>query len=200
MTSRGQSLERVTNVLVCGQSFGGDAEAYCLDHLAESADTTSEVIWISYSKAATACVETWQDQVGTLPRHFDVVLASDRSWSLDDEPDEESVAVRSVSGPGDLTNVGVAINEALADKAAPRLYFDSLSALLQYVPLESAYEFCNAVTTQCHHGPVRKAVFRLDPTAHDQQTVDALTSLFDARVTLQEDDTVTIRTRYADSN
>jgi hypothetical protein len=43
-------------------------------------------------------------------------------------------------------------------------------------------------------------VFRLDPTAHDQQTVDALTSLFDARVTLQEADAATIRTRYADSN
>jgi hypothetical protein len=55
--------------------------------------------------------------------------------------------------------------------------------MFQYVDVETAYEFLHAITGQLYAAAAR-AHFHIDPTAHDQQTVDSVASLFDAVVTL----------------
>jgi ABC-type nickel/cobalt efflux system permease component RcnA len=64
--------------------------------------------------------------------------------------------------------------------------------MLQYVDFETAYEFLHAVTGQVHAADAR-AHFHIDPDAHDRQHVEAITSLFDARVALGDE--VRVRTR-----
>jgi hypothetical protein len=59
--------------------------------------------------------------------------------------------------------------------------FDSLTAMLQYVDVETAYEFLHAITGQLYAADAR-AHFHIDPTAHDRTTVDSIASLFDAVV------------------
>jgi hypothetical protein len=65
--------------------------------------------------------------------------------------------------------------------------------MLQYVELETAYEFLHAITGQLYAADAR-AHFHVDPSAHDSQTVDSITSLFDAVVELDDGDP-TVRKR-----
>jgi hypothetical protein len=64
--------------------------------------------------------------------------------------------------------------------------------MLQYVDVETAYEFLHAVTGQVHAAGAR-AHFHVDPSAHDDQKIAAIMSLFDASVSLQDD--VEVQTR-----
>jgi hypothetical protein len=59
--------------------------------------------------------------------------------------------------------------------------------MLQYVDVETAYEFLHTITGQLYAADAR-AHFHVDPTAHDAETVDAIASLFDAVVTLGDAD------------
>jgi hypothetical protein len=55
--------------------------------------------------------------------------------------------------------------------------------MLQYVEVETTYEFLHAVTGQLYAADAR-AHFHVGTNAHDRQTVDSITSLFDAVVEL----------------
>ena len=95
--------------------------------------------------------------------------------------------------PSDLTGLGVAISEVLSEWDDPVLVcFDSLTSMLQYVDSDTAYEFLHAVTGQVHAARAR-AHFHVDPAAHDETTLAGITSLFDARVSVN--DRTTVRTR-----
>lgn len=62
--------------------------------------------------------------------------------------------VFSVSTPGDLTGIGVAIAQAsdATDDPAPPVLLDSLSALLMYNDADTVYQFAESVRTQTRSG------------------------------------------------
>ncbi|MFC7196871.1 hypothetical protein ACFQL4_23180 [Halosimplex aquaticum] len=109
--------------------------------------------------------------------HAAVVVVGESPGS---KPD--GVTVEHVSSPSDLTGLGIAISELLSEwEDAPRVCVDSLTAMLQYVEAETAYEFLHAITGQLYAANAR-AHFHIDPSAHDRTTVDSIASLFDAVV------------------
>jgi hypothetical protein len=67
--------------------------------------------------------------------------------------------------------------------------------MLQYVEVETAYEFLHAITGQLYAADAR-AHFHIDPTAHDRMTVDSIASLFDAVVEFDDGPDPTIRKRH----
>ncbi|MDZ7702775.1 MAG: hypothetical protein U5J98_12340 [Halobacteriales archaeon] len=99
--------------------------------------------------------------------------------------DEVGPTVLSVSSPGDLTGIGIKIGEFLEawadDGHELVLCFHTLTTFLQYADLRSVYQFVHSLT-----GRVRvaggTAHYHLDPTAHDERTVNTLLALFDAVV------------------
>lgn len=98
-----------------------------------------------------------------------------------------------VSTPSDLTGLGIEIRRFLSEWETPVVCFDSLTSTLQYVEFETAYEFVHTVTGQVRAAPAYTHV-HVDPDAHDDEQVAAITSLFDARVTV--DGGTTVRTRH----
>lgn len=101
------------------------------------------------------------------------------------------VSIRTVSDPGNLTDLGIQLTEFLDDAA--RQYspgevlvaVENVSTLLQYTDLERTYRFVH-VLTNCVRGHGVPVLCHMDPAAHDDQTVATFTGLFDRRVTVED--------------
>lgn len=190
MTDLSTELADARNVLLCAPSLSGGERTTCSDLLVGDEPGAANVLWVSFRRDAAACVEQWTDAAGEPPRNGGVILVGDSAGAVD----VEWATVESVNSASDLTGLGIDIGEFLSARDGDLFVcFDSLTAMLQYVEVETAYEFLHAVTGQLYAADAR-AHFHIDPTAHDDQTVDAITSLFDATVTLGEGEHV-VRTR-----
>ncbi len=107
----------------------------------------------------------------------------------------EGVHHEHVSTPSDLTGLSIAIDESLAALDPPiRICFDSVTAMLQYVEFATAYEFLHVIASQIQQSGAR-VHFHVDPQAHDEQSLAALTSLVEARVSAAEG---TVQSRPSD--
>lgn len=172
-------LNGATNILLEEPPLGQGRDT-CTSLLADGVDRPN-VLFVSFTRQASACVEQLSEEtVGSIG----VITVGDASTAVDDE----SVVTESVSTPSDLTGLGISIGQFLSEFDEPVLVcFDSLTSLLQYVDVQTAYEFLHAVTGQIHAAGAR-AHFHVDPSAHDEMDVDAIASLFDARITLDADE------------
>lgn len=185
MTAVIDKLDGATNVLLEEPSMGGDRDV-CSSLLTEGVDEPS-VLFVSFTRQAGACVDQWE-ATGATARNLGVIVVGDASTDVA----RDDVVTEQVSAPSDLTGLGIEIGQFLSEWDDTTVCFDSLTSLLQYVDLETTYEFLHAVTGQVHAAGAR-AHFHLDPNAHDEQTVAGITSLFDASVSLS--DGVSVRTR-----
>jgi hypothetical protein len=104
----------------------------------------------------------------------------------DGTPTESTASVDHVESPGNLTGLEIAVNRVLdtfeGDQRAT-LCFDSVTAFLQYVDLEDAYRYLHALIERLWAAGV-VGHFHVDPGAHDEETLNSLTGLFDAVVDL----------------
>ena len=104
----------------------------------------------------------------------------------------DTARTKYVSSPGDLTGIGMGIVKCTRHIGVGvddglRLATLSLSTLVRYATIDRVFNFLHTV-----NGRVAAAdylgVATLDPTVHDSQDVNTLTSLFDAVVELREAD------------
>ena len=190
MTDLNAELADARNVLLAAPSMsGGEAEA-CTDLLIPSTPGNANALWVTFRGDASDCVGQWAAETDDQPAHAAVVVVGDAPG-----PQPDGVTVEHVSSPSDLTGLGITIGEILGEwDASPVVCVDSLTAMLQYVELQTAYEFLHAITGQLYAADAR-AHFHIDPTAHDDMTVDSIASLFDAIVEFGAGDP-TIRKRH----
>lgn len=179
-------LNDAASMLLCASSSDRDA-ALCERLLADDAAAGRTVLWVSFGRSPAECLSGFPDEsadcavlaVGTPPTGAAIT--------------DDSVTVDAVSTRSDLTALGIKLSRFLsASDGEISVCFDSLTTMLDYVTLETAYEFLHTVTRQCYAAGAR-IHFHLDPTAYDEQTVAAITSLCDARVDL--DSTPSVRAR-----
>jgi hypothetical protein len=181
MTDIRDDLTDARNTLLAAPSMSGDETVVCTDLLVPDAPEGASVLWVSYRRDPAACLDQWTGQTGRAPREAAVVVVGEG-----DETSIEGATVERVSNPSDLTGLGIVIGRFISSwEGDPVVCFDSVTATLQYVDVETAYEFLHTITGQLYAAAAR-AHFHVDPTAHDSQTVDALASLFDAAVFLGE--------------
>jgi len=191
MTDIRDDLADARNTLLAAPSMSGDETEVCTDLLVSDAPEGESALWVSYRRDPAACLDQWIDRAGRPPREAAVVVVGEGG-----EASVEGATVEHVSNPSDLTGLGITIGESIsAWEGAPVVCFDSVTAMLQYVDIEIAYEFIHSITGQLYAADAR-AHFHIDPTAHDPQTVDALASMFDAVVFLGEGEPE-IRKRHA---
>jgi len=173
-----ETVGDVTSTLVCTSSMG--SEDSCGELLSTTTPETT-FLWVTYTRPPSACIDQFR-AAGT-PGSLSVIAVGDMPALT---PGTDDVSVRSVSTPEDLTGLGITLSQALSTHEDAVVCFDSLTVVLQYVATETAYEFLNALTGHLYAADAR-AYFYLDPTAHDTQTVEALSSLFDAIVEREDD-------------
>jgi len=179
-----ESVGDASSILLQEPSMGGD-RGYCTELLTEGIDPAG-VLFVTYTRDAGACL----DQVGgPTDLRIGVITVGDGS-----SPDVANAETRSVSSASDLTGLGIEIDDILGSWASPvAVCFDSLTAMLQYVEFETAYEFLHATTGRFYAADAR-AHYHIDPAAHDPTHVAGITSLMDAVITV-EDGEAAVRTR-----
>lgn len=180
-------LGEAVSTLLCVSSLGGGAEEACIDLLAP--DEADHLLWITTNRSPDDCLDSARGSDATLS----VVAVGDsvRSTAATSGGNGGIGAgpvVEAVGSVDDLTGLGIAIDRRLnAADGDVRVCFDSLTALLQYVEEERAYEFLHSLCGRLYaHGA--RAHFHVDPAAHDDRTVARFTSLCDAKVTVSDDD------------
>lgn len=170
------------SVLLLAPGFGDGADHACTDLLAASA--APNVLYVSYSGDPA-------DRRAHFAEHADAG-ATARAVIVGEGADggDEFDRVETVSAPTDLTGLGIAINEQLDAADGPSaVCFDSVTSLLQYVEVDTAYEFLHVVLGRLYSNDA-VGHLHMDPTAHDDEVVERITSLVDGRVRLAEDGAV----------
>jgi len=178
-------LDGAATILLCAPS--GRDDGLCRHLLADGAAEGRTVLWVSFDRSVDECL-------GAVP-----AVTGDRAvLAVGDAPTPDSetlddVTVDAVSTRSDLTALGIKLSRFLSSTdGSLSVCFDSVTAMLDHVALDTAYEFLHTVTRQCFAEGAR-VHFHLDPAAHDERTVAIITALCDARVTPGE--TPEVRTR-----
>ncbi|MFB6180060.1 MAG: hypothetical protein ABEI77_10085 [Halorientalis sp.] len=187
-------LGDATNILLGAPSMSQGTDEVCVDLLSQAPPDETSVLWVSFTKPASQCLAEWRSQHDGDPASFGAIVVGDTVGGGDAD-DINPNAIQHVSNPSDLTGIGIKVGEFVSGSTKQIVVcVDSLTSLLQYVDLETAYEFLHALTGQLYSAGAISH-FHIDPTAHDAETIDTLLSLFDASVDLSGDEPE-IRTRY----
>lgn len=171
------------SVLVLAPGFGDASDSACTDLL--GAANADGVLYVGYAGDPSDRFEHYREHVGE-PGSARAVFVGETSASAADAFD----AVETVSTPTDLTGVGIAVSELLADaEGSTAVCFDSATSLLQYVDFDTAYEFLHVVLGRLYtHDAVGHV--HVDPTAHDDVVVERLSSLVDGRIETDADGSI----------
>ncbi len=173
-----EQIDGAATVLLERPSMGGDRDV-CTGLLTRDVSEPS-VLFVSFMRQANACIDQWET-TGEAATNLGVIAVGDAGGGGTSRND---AVVESVSSASDLTGLGIKIGQFLSEWDSPIVIcFDSITSMLQYVDFETAYEFLHAISGQVKAADAR-AHFHIDPGAHDRQTLDGITTLFDASISV----------------
>lgn len=197
-------LGDATNILLLAPPIDSRSDEACMNLLTAAAPAHEDVLCVSLTRSATDRLKLWHTHVGDdAPANTGLVSVDGSIPSLTFHPEAsphvgDSVSIKTVSNPADLTGLGIALVEYIteweADDNQIVACFHSITTLLQYTDLDCTFRFLNVCTK---HFDAADAVahYHMDPRAHDEQTVDTLKQLFDASVEIDDDDEWLVTTR-----
>lgn len=191
MSKRPQSGENgESNVLLHTSAMDADGGEECLDFLTSTSTSLhrSNVLFISYRRTPDDWMRIWLDHAGKRPAnlgfiHVGETTRSTMTTNTFASPPSTDQVIRTVENPDDLTTLGIAISEQLADwEENPYqtvICFDSLTTLLQSIDdVQTAYRFLHTLIGRVQTVQAQ-ACYTIVSEAHDDQTIAILTSLFD---------------------
>lgn len=149
---------------------------------ADAVTDGTHLLVVSYDRNAAAYAETLRDATTGEPASFVVIEVGVE----DSDPIPAGVDVRSES-PDRITGIGLQTNEFLtrwrdAD-GTPLVVFDSVSTLLETVPLDVTYRFLHPFIGQVRHAGGRGFYHFTDD--HDPAAIATLEQLFDRFVSVE---------------
>lgn len=203
----GEELAGAHNVLLLAPSLGDEDSEACSSLLSLAPADRTNVLCVTFNQTPDARIEHWRADGGpTEPANLGFVVVGEGVRSAaaagpaaEGPPgDDLGPTVVSVSSPADLTGIGIKLGDFFSDWADDGnrllLCFHTLTTFLQYAELRTVYRFIHVLT-----GRVRSAGgvahYHLDPSAHDEQTVNSLLGLFDAAVERDDDGTWQVKRR-----
>ncbi|PSQ09551.1 hypothetical protein BRC93_12505 [Halobacteriales archaeon QS_5_70_15] len=180
------------DILLLGAALHAPVDPVCIDLVAEA--QPDAILWITVTRSVDDKLRGWQqhpeaelpDQIGMI----DVGGQTHLGRSSESVLDGHSVQIETVSDPRDLTGLGIAVNTVLGKwvdtDTRPVVCFDSITPLLQYSDLRRLFRFLHVFSQHLaeHSGVVH---YHLDPTAHDQETINTLLELIDTTVEVGPD-------------
>lgn len=178
-------------VFLLSPTLGGGADSPCGDLLDQRPADETAILFVSLTDSPDGQVEFLRESLGELPARTAIVYTG----GLDGQQQPavpDSVAVRRVENPGNLTQFGVQITEALDTLRSGSenvvVCFQSLSTLLQYAASDQAFQFMQVLIDHFKQADATAHV-HMNSDAHDSQTIATFTQLFDVVVDVEEDGT-----------
>lgn len=169
--------------------IGETEHALCSALLDQGNSGETGVLFVTLTDTPADRLSFWEEHVGERPDRISVVYTSGA-----DEADEaaESMDVRLVRDPGNLTKFGVKITEALDELRSEFenivVCFRSLSVLLQYASPNQAFQFMQVLTDHFKQAGAVAHV-HMNSDAHDSQTIATFSQVFDVVIKVEEDGT-----------
>lgn len=158
-----------------------------LDILEDGVTQNDGALLVSTNESAAEVFSAIETRLGSVPESFRIVdCISEQQGSGQEYPADR---VEYVSSAADLTGIGIGVSEQLRrfvedDTERIRVGFHSVSTLLMYVELETVFRFVHVVSGRID-GIDGLGVFALDPTTHDEGTVNTLKQLFDGMIEIR---------------
>lgn len=184
-----------TNVLLLAPSLEPAGTQACGTLCTGVRSTGRNVLVISFTRTPDDVIQRLRSQAtATPPSKIGIISVGDstRSAAATDGGGGPSgpVAISTLSSPGDLTGMGITITEQLqewvGDGNQIAICYDSLSMLLQYADVDRSFRFLHVIT-----GRLRAvdaiSHFHMDPTVHEERTLNTIKTLFDAAVEFEDD-------------
>lgn len=173
---------------------GGNATPDIAADLLSTRDPArTNLVAVLYDTSPDEWMKAWLRRIGTRPADLRIVSVGDRTRSAaagaQGTPTPEigggdGTTIRPIEDPSNVTELGITINECLTEQGDGErtvLYFDSVSALLQWTNTDYAVQFLQILAGRLA-GNGRAGVFLLRPDAHDEDTVRTLEGAFDTVV------------------
>lgn len=178
------AVEPPANVLCRAPSFSPGATEVC-PGLGPGGDRN--LLLVSLSGNPDRRLEVWKRR-GDLPRKVAVLsveqargAAAAESTGATRGPGGSTISTATISEPGDLTGIGIKVNQCLSawedDDVRTDLCFDSVTTLLQYVDTRRAFRFLHVLSRRVQSVGAL-AHYHVDPGAHDEQTLATIEGVF----------------------
>ncbi len=194
-------LEAGTNLLITGPPLSGKRRL-ALDILADGTSQQEGAIVVTTKDSGEKILKEYRKRVDDVEgKPLGVVDCVTKQRGVGNA--EDGPQLKYASSPVDMTGIGIKLSEFLQDfyerkgLQQNRVLMHSVSTLLMYSDLQTVFRFLHVFT-----GRVQSAnglgLYVIDSTAHDDQTMNTLTRLFDGVVELSEDDAQPPRLRTAE--
>ncbi|MFC7115408.1 RAD55 family ATPase [Natronoarchaeum sp. GCM10025703] len=194
-------LESGTNLLITGPPLSGKRRL-ALDILANGTRQEEGAIVVTTKDSGDKILSEYKKRIDNVEDEplgiVDCVTKQRGVGSAEDGPQ-----LKYASSPVDMTGIGIKLSEFLQDfyerrgLKQNRVLMHSVSTLLMYSDLQTVFRFLHVFT-----GRVQSAnglgLYVIDSTAHDDQTMNTLTQLFDGLIELSEDSAEPPRLRTAE--
>lgn len=179
------SLDTGSSVLLLASCMEVSGREACRDLLTIGPTGQLNVLYVVLIRTGKYDLDWWTEAAPPSPDRMAVIDASPGP-SGPTPVEGDGIVVESIGSPGNLTKIGVAISDHCTEfegDGTTVVCLRSVTALLHYVDLDTAYRFLNAFVHQlasvgaighCH----------LQPDAHSPQQINTLRTLFDATITL----------------
>ena len=173
--------------LLSGPAMSGKYDLL-LSLVTEGIEAGDGVLFVTTNEDADGVIQDVEERLGHIPENFRLVdCVSERQGGGGSLPADR---VEYVSSPADLTGIGIGVSEQLrrfaqSDVEQTRVGFYSLSTLLMYAELETVFRFLHVLTGRIDSLD-GVGLFAIDPTTHDEGTVNTLKQLFDGMIELRE--------------
>lgn len=177
-----ETLPAGTSLLVSGPAMTGKTDVV-LDLLSVGTRAGQHAVAVSPDRSAKKVLDGFAGDDSRL-------WLIDCSGSSGRSSIENSDHVSFVSSPGDLTGIGIGVAKATRAigpevRNGIRMSVLSVSTLLQYADADRVFNFLHVLTGRIAAGDYLGA-FTIDPSAHEDPTVNVITSQFDAVLDVRE--------------
>jgi len=175
------------SILVSGPAMSGKYELL-LEFIIEGERLGEGGLFVTTNDPAASIISDFEERGDVEPGLLRLVDCVSEQQSIEERLPEDRVEY--VNSPGDMTGVGIGVSEQLRrfgedDTERIRLAFYSLSTLLMYSEIETVFRFLHVLTGRID-GVEASGLFTIDPTTHEEETVNTLKQLFDGAIELRE--------------
>jgi hypothetical protein len=180
-------VDAPANVLLFGPSMGGDGKA--VDQLLDTAAGNPALLTVSLLRPPQERLARWEQRWETPPAEVATIGCKSTAGTTSAQQPEVPFRSTSVADPGELTGLGIRTGECLDawEDRSIVVTVDSITTMLQYADTKRVFQFLHVLTSRLKRAGAL-AGFHMDPSAHDEQTVATVKSLFDEVYRRVEDD------------
>lgn len=192
---RSRGVVDTTSVLILTPAFATERRTTCSTLLTAEGDRPTAVLAVTYRQPA-AWLSVWRQTDDPPPQTTIITVGEQDFGTTGTETSADDQVTVKHSSP-DLTDLGIRLTQYIehnAEEYEVHLCFDSISHMLQYADIKRVFRFLHTFIGRLNRTDV-KAHFHLDPSAHDQQSVNLVKELFDAIIEIDEDGDITVRAR-----